>query len=60
MLQNLFNYWYDLEFFSPCWPVDPSRDIDLAGHPRPGRARPTWQYGTVTTSISARPRPAAW
>lgn len=35
MLQNLFNYWYDLEFFSPCWPVDPSRDIDLAGHPLP-------------------------
>lgn len=35
MLQNLFNYWYDLEFFSPCWPVAPSRDIDLAGHPLP-------------------------
>ena len=30
------------------------------GIPCPGRARPTRQYGTVTTSISARPRPAAW
>lgn len=48
MLQNLLNFWYDLEFFSPCWPVDPTRDIDLAGHslpwPRPADRSVRYSY----------------
>jgi len=29
MLQRILNYWYELEFFSPCWPVNTNEDIDL-------------------------------
>lgn len=29
MFDNLLNYWYSQEFFSPCWPVKLKEDCDL-------------------------------
>lgn len=29
MLQNILKYWYELEFFNPCWPVKPGEDTNL-------------------------------
>lgn len=29
MLQQILKYWYELEFFNPCWPVKPQDDTDL-------------------------------
>ena len=29
MTQNILNYWYALEFFNPCWPVESKHDTNL-------------------------------
>lgn len=29
MLQKILNYWYNIEFFNPCWPVNNKEDTDL-------------------------------
>ncbi len=29
MLQKILKYWYEQEFFNPCWPVDTCDDTDL-------------------------------
>ena len=28
-MNNIINYWHDLEFFNPCWPINFSKDINL-------------------------------
>ena len=30
ILKNILDYWYELEFFNPCWPIDFKEDIDLS------------------------------
>lgn len=29
MIKDILEYWYAMEYFSPCWPVDLKNDIDL-------------------------------
>lgn len=29
MLQRILKYWYEMEFFNPCWPVDIREDTEL-------------------------------
>ncbi len=29
MLQKILKYWYQLEYFNPCWPINTYDDIDL-------------------------------
>ncbi len=29
MGNNILDYWYTMEYFNPCWPVDPKKDTDL-------------------------------
>lgn len=29
MINNILNYWYKIEYFTPCWPVDIKKDINL-------------------------------
>ncbi|MEN6471470.1 MAG: AAA domain-containing protein [Clostridiaceae bacterium] len=29
MLQKILNYWYQLEYFNPCWPINTYDDTDL-------------------------------
>ena len=29
MLQKILNYWYNIEFFNPYWPVKTKEDTDL-------------------------------
>lgn len=29
MINNILNYWYKIEYFTPCWPVDFKKDINL-------------------------------
>ncbi len=29
MINDILNYWYKIEFFSPCWPVDTKKDLNL-------------------------------
>lgn len=28
-MKNILNYWYDLEFFNPSWPIDVKKDIHI-------------------------------
>lgn len=30
MVNKILNYWYQLEFFTPCWPVEICTDINIA------------------------------
>ncbi|MCB6365362.1 AAA domain-containing protein [Intestinibacillus massiliensis] len=47
MYRKLLQYWYQLEFFSPAWPVDMKTDIDLSKGGVPwGRTPPDPQYKT--------------
>lgn len=29
MINDILNYWYKIEYFTPCWPVDIKKDINL-------------------------------
>ncbi len=29
MINDILNYWYKIEFFTPCWPVNTKKDINL-------------------------------
>lgn len=29
MINNILNYWYKIEYFTPCWPIDTKKDINL-------------------------------
>ncbi len=29
MINDILNYWYKIEYFTPCWPVDTKKDINL-------------------------------
>lgn len=29
MISDILNCWYKIEYFTPCWPVDVKKDIDL-------------------------------
>ncbi|MCQ4022615.1 MULTISPECIES: ATP-binding protein [unclassified Ruminococcus] len=29
MINDILNYWYKIEYFTPCWPIDVKRDINL-------------------------------
>ena len=29
MINDILNYWYKIEYFTPCWPVDVKKDINL-------------------------------
>lgn len=29
MINNILNYWYRTEYFTPCWPVNTEKDTDL-------------------------------
>lgn len=35
MYEQILKYWYEQEFFNPCWPVKPHEDIDLINHAVP-------------------------
>ena len=34
-VKSILKYWYELEFFKPCWPIDFSEDINLANEKIP-------------------------
>lgn len=35
MRDRILNYWYEQEFFNPCWPVEPKQDVDLTTRGEP-------------------------
>lgn len=35
MRDRILNYWYEQEFFNPCWPVEPKQDVNLTTHGEP-------------------------
>ena len=37
MTQQILKYWYELEFFNPCWPVKPGNDKNLLKSELPWR-----------------------
>ncbi len=45
MLQSILNYWYQLEFFNPCWPVDAKKDTNLL------KRAPLWEFSQDNPKI---------
>lgn len=35
MQNRILTYWYEQEFFNPCWPVEPKQDVDLTKKKEP-------------------------